>query len=151
MLNLTIHDAPAMEQLGAALARVSTPPLVIFLYGDLGAGKTTLIRGFLRELGVTGPIKSPTYQLVESYAIAGKMVYHFDLYRLRSPKELMEAGLRDYLASAAIWLFEWPEKAKGLLPTADLCLHLDIVGEARTLRIAAHSNPGKSVLDQLCL
>ncbi len=123
----TLVDEAATLAVGARLAPLLKAPLVIFLHGDLGAGKTTLARGILRGLGFAGRVKSPTYTLVELYVISGLNLYHFDFYRLTDPDEWHEAGFRDLLNPEAICLIEWPEKAHGAgvsLPTADLEIFL---------------------------
>ena len=97
---------------------------IILLNGDLGAGKTTLVRGMLNAYGYHGAVKSPTYTLVEPYLINGKEVYHFDLYRLGDPEEIEYVGGRDYFHHSALCLIEWPEKAKGFLPKANISIDL---------------------------
>jgi tRNA threonylcarbamoyladenosine biosynthesis protein TsaE len=112
------------EALGARLLGVapasSTPCRVVTLTGDLGTGKSTFARGVLRALGARGPIKSPSYTLVESYELPGIHVLHLDLYRLRDPEELENLGLADYHRPGHLWLVEWPERGAGRLPPADL-------------------------------
>ncbi len=144
-----LPDAAATEQFGRTLARELVPPLVIYLRGDLGAGKTTLVRGLLRGLGVTGACKSPTYTLVEPYEVAGMQVFHFDLYRLQSPEELDFVGLRDYVDQEAICLFEWPDRAPGMLPVADLTLWLEPRDGGRELSVGAHTAAGTDLLRRL--
>ncbi|EDY86577.1 conserved hypothetical protein TIGR00150 [gamma proteobacterium HTCC5015] len=117
-------DEAAMIAWGQRLARVVSSPAVVYLRGDLGAGKTTLSRAWIRALGHEGAVKSPTYTLVEPYEFGesgqgGFSLYHFDLYRLGDPEELEAIGLRDYLSESAICLFEWPERGEGILPEAD--------------------------------
>jgi tRNA threonylcarbamoyladenosine biosynthesis protein TsaE len=125
-----LADEAATLAYGAELAQgVKTvgAPLVIFLHGDLGAGKTTFARGFLRGLGVIGRVKSPTYALVEVYAVSRLNLYHFDFYRLADPNEWHEAGFRDLINPHSICLIEWPERALGAgvaLPPADLEIFL---------------------------
>lgn len=144
---LPLADEAATLQLGARLARALPPasrPLVVYLHGDLGAGKTTLARGILRELGEAGPVRSPTYALVALYSPGGQSVVHLDLYRLDDPEELLALGLPDYLAGSRLWLVEWPEKARGSgLPAADAHLYLEPDGPARRARITADSPEGE--------
>jgi tRNA threonylcarbamoyladenosine biosynthesis protein TsaE len=119
-----------MEQLGALLAQLLAAPALLFLQGDLGMGKTTLARGFIRACGHQGNVKSPTYTLVEPYELKGEMIYHFDLYRLCDAEELEFMGIRDYL-DHSIALVEWPDKGEGMLPEPTLELHLQSHGEGR--------------------
>lgn len=121
-----IADEAAMLDFGGELAEVCHPGAVIFLKGPLGAGKTTLVRGLLKKLGYSGPIKSPTYTLVESYEILNEKIFHFDLYRLQHSQELLDIGLEDYLQPESICLIEWPEKALDILPAATLCCNIEI-------------------------
>lgn len=107
------------EACGTALARTVAAPCVIALEGPLGAGKTTFVRGFLRGRGHTGPVRSPTYTLLETYPLAGGPVHHLDLYRLADPEELEYLGVRDLATGDAIWLIEWPEQGHGFLPAFD--------------------------------
>ena len=112
-----VVDEAAMLAYGAALAREFGPEDLVFLVGDLGAGKTTLARGILRGLGFAGHVKSPTYTLVEPYEFGSTRVYHFDFYRIKDREELEYIGLDDLLGERAIKLVEWPERAFGRLPT----------------------------------
>ena len=120
--------------------------LHIQLQGELGAGKTSLVRALLRALGVTGHIKSPTYTLVEPYAISGICLYHFDFYRFTSSQDWLEAGLREHFEGHAICLVEWPDKAGDLLPRADLVIRLGITSSGRDAILEAHSNAGAACL-----
>ena len=115
-----LADAAATESVGAALARALDGGMVVTLHGDLGTGKTTVVRGALRALGWTGPVKSPTYPLVEYYPFSSLYFYHFDFYRFADPGEWETAGLADCFRDDAVCLVEWPERVAGLLPPADV-------------------------------
>lgn len=110
--------------LGAALSNILPKRCLLFLHGDLGAGKTTLVRGLLRAVGYEGSVKSPTYSLVEEYNLADRSVFHFDLYRLRDPEELEWIGMNDYLQQPALCCIEWPQMGTGYLPPPDVELTL---------------------------
>lgn len=143
-----IASSESMEALGSSLALSLAGGTLIFLKGGLGAGKTTLVRGLIHALGHEGPVKSPTYTLVEPYAFANLTVYHFDLYRLSDPLELEYLGVQDYFQDHAVCLVEWPERAKGFLPEADLSIAISIAGEARQVEFVAKSESGhRLVLD----
>ena len=136
-----------MLALGAEIATILHSGLIIFLRGDLGAGKTTLARGILRGLGYQGKVKSPTYNLIELYKISRLYFYHFDLYRFDDPFEWEEAGFREYFNMGSICLVEWPEKAGGLLPTADLQFLIHITEtDHRRVEIRAHTEAGRRCL-----
>lgn len=128
---LHIHNEAEMLSLGAKLAHRFPQGGLITLHGDLGAGKTTLVRGLLRELGHTGVVKSPTYTLVEPYQLNNRDIFHFDLYRLADPEELEYMGIRDYLRPDALCLVEWPEKAGDILPEPDLRVFIHHAGLER--------------------
>lgn len=139
----------AYAQQLAALAALQDA--LIELHGDLGAGKTTFVRHLLHALGVQGRVKSPSYAVVEPYALAlpeGVLnIWHFDLYRFADPREFEEAGFRDLLASPGLKLVEWPEKAHGLLPTPDLALYLLAqADDSRLVRAQAHTATGQALL-----
>ncbi len=146
----TVSSELAMEQLGGALARsIAHSGLIIYLNGDLGAGKTTFVRGFLRALGVSHTVKSPTYTLVEPYDIQQMKIYHFDLYRLNESHELEAIGIRDYFHANAICLVEWPQKGAPFLPLPDLTLSITIMPNDRLVEIKANNNRGKDALQVL--
>lgn len=137
-VDVDLPDEAATLALGARAATLGAGVLVT-LQGDLGAGKTTLVRGWLRALGHPGAVKSPTYTLVEPYALADGEVLHFDLYRLGDEEELEAIGFRDYLASGATCLVEWPERAPDALRHTDLAIVLSLAGAGRRAQLAAHS------------
>jgi len=144
-----LPDGEATVRLGALLAQCSPPGTLIFLFGDLGAGKTTLVRGFLQRMGHHGAVKSPTYTLVEPYDLQGRRYYHFDLYRLGSAEELEYLGIRDYFDGTSVSLVEWPQRGAGMLPAADLEIHLDYRDEGRSTRLVPLTSLGESLL--ICL
>lgn len=123
------------EAFGAELWQCLPDKCLIFLRGQLGAGKTTLVRGLLRAAGYRGKVKSPTFTLVEEYSLDGRKVLHFDLYRLADPEELEWIGVRDYFAQQAICLIEWPEMGAGYLPEPDMIIELTVSNNERQLRI----------------
>jgi len=140
------------EALGAQLARtrpVSGELAVLFLEGQLGAGKTTLARGLLRALGVTGLVRSPTYTLVELYAVEGLTAVHADLYRLRDPQELEGLGLREWARPDHLWLIEWPERGAGFLPAPDLKVSLAVQPAAHHIEVTPASALGADWLGRL--
>jgi len=139
-------DEQAMDVLGRCLARGARRPGVIYLHGDLGTGKTTLVRALLRAFGYPGKVRSPTYTLVEPYPLDGLTVYHLDLYRLGSPEELEWLGIRDLLAEPALLLIEWPEQGAGMLPPADLQVSLSYREPGRELRFQALTPAGEAML-----
>lgn len=149
MLERYLDSAAATEALGARLAEALTPGCVLYLRGDLGAGKTTLARGLLRGLGHRGTVKSPTFTLVEPYQLEEWRLFHWDLYRLTDPEELEYLGLRDQLDGEAVLLIEWPERGRGELPAADLDVALSYSGEARNCRVEARSPTGQAMLARL--
>lgn len=138
-----------MRALGARLAQACAPGCQIHLQGDLGAGKTTLVRGFLQGLGHHGPVRSPTYTLVEPYHLQAAEVYHLDLYRLADPGELEYLGLRDMLTEESICLVEWPERGAGWLSAPDLVLSIAYLGQGREVEVEAGTARGEEALVRL--
>jgi tRNA threonylcarbamoyladenosine biosynthesis protein TsaE len=117
------------------------------LHGDLGAGKTTLVRHILRALGVEGRVKSPTYAVVEPYELPGLNIWHFDFYRFGDPREWEDAGFRDIFASPGLKLAEWPEKAAGFMPRADLVIHLEaLADDSRQVTLTGQTPTGQALL-----
>lgn len=144
-----LANTQATEQFAAALAQLCGEKVHIALSGDLGAGKTTFARGFLRGLGFSGLVKSPTYTLVEMYTLAQKQVFHFDLYRIGDIDELEYMGIRDYFAEPAYILVEWPENAKGVLPQADITCYIVQRDEGREIQLSAHTHHGQLIVTHL--
>lgn len=130
-------DEKATEDMGAQLAKATFPPLVIYLQGELGMGKTTFVRGFLRSLGYAGIVKSPTFTLVEEYEFPqlSTFIYHFDLYRLNDPEALEFMGIREYLHRQAILLIEWPEQGGNYISDPDIIIQIKAVDQGRCLKI----------------
>jgi tRNA threonylcarbamoyladenosine biosynthesis protein TsaE len=145
-LELGLADAAAQEAFGARLSAACPAKALIHLEGDLGAGKTTLVRGFLRARGESGPVRSPTYTLIEPYETTTGTVYHLDLYRLGSGEELEYLGLRDLLDEQAVVLIEWPERGRGWLPEADLLIRIEHLDHGRRLVLEAGSDAGEDIL-----
>ncbi len=130
-----IPDESAMLAFGEQLAGTSLPGSVIFLRGQLGVGKTTLTRGFLRAFGYLGAVKSPTYTLVEPYEFNGQHIFHFDLYRLQEPQELEHLGIHEYFDGRSICLIEWPEQGFGLLPPPTIECKITVAGAGRQITV----------------
>jgi tRNA threonylcarbamoyladenosine biosynthesis protein TsaE len=145
-IDLKLPDATATERLGTALAAGIAPGRVLHLSGDLGAGKTTVVRGVLRALGYGGRVKSPTYAVVEPYAVSRLHLYHFDFYRLRKPDEWLSSGFREYFSPQSVCFVEWPERAGETLPPPDLELRLDFADGARRARLTPLSSAGEAWL-----
>lgn len=135
-----INSPEEMEAFGGKLLASVRLPAVIYLYGELGTGKTTFVRGALRALGYQGLVKSPTFTVVESYSVNQHTIHHFDLYRISDPEELDFIGIRDYASDSSITFFEWPEKGQTFIPAATLKITLRHAGTARLAEIESHSN-----------
>jgi len=146
---MIITNEKDMLNCGANLARICLPGTIVYLYGELGAGKTTFVRGFLRALGHSGIVKSPTYTLVESYSLKDKLIYHFDLYRLKDPHELEYMGIQDYFTPSSIVFIEWPENGLGLLPAPDLAYYMAYCSAGREIKMEAGSERGQQLLTAL--
>ena len=148
-LSLYLADETATLFFGEQLARAVCGGLTLFLLGDLGAGKTTLARGLLRGLGFPGRVKSPTYTLVEPYALSNLYLHHFDLYRFADPQEWEDAGFREMFNPDSLCLVEWPEKAAGLLPTPDWQIQLEPQETGRQLVLHADTELGRQCFKRL--
>jgi tRNA threonylcarbamoyladenosine biosynthesis protein TsaE len=157
-MDFNLADSSVTDALGEALARAfagtapapgGPPGGVLYLRGDLGAGKTTCARSLLRALGVVGLVRSPTYTLVETYELAGLTCIHVDLYRLQSLTEVDELGLRDLVGASCLLLVEWPDRGGAALPPADLAVVLNYAGEGRQAHVTSHSPLGSRWLENL--
>lgn len=122
---------------------------IIFLEGELGSGKTTFVRFFLQTLGHSGAVKSPTYTLIETYQVSKQLIFHLDLYRLQTSREIFALGLEDEWNQVAIWLIEWPERALPFLPQADIICHLTLINSHRQVKIQAQTPRGKQLLQRM--
>ena len=138
-----------MENLGRRIAAACPAGGMIYLQGELGAGKTTWVRGFLRGLDYTGKVKSPTYTLVESYQLHGRPIHHMDFYRVNDPGELEAIGLCDYMDGSGTCLVEWPERGADQLVNPDVLIQITITGKGREVSLAAHSDAGARILQAL--
>lgn len=151
-ITLKLADEQATLKLGADFSRSLIAGVNVYLHGDLGAGKTTLVRGALNGLGFLGKVKSPTYTLVEPYQVQINVkmtnVYHFDLYRFTDEEEWDAAGFRDYFNSESICLIEWPEKAGSLIPQADIDVYLELYGDGRVAHLVGNTTAGKECLER---
>lgn len=144
-----LKDEHATVAFGKRLSEQMEQGAVIFLHGDLGAGKTTFTRGVIQGLGHQGNVKSPTYTLVEPYELGEVSAYHFDLYRLADPEELEFMGIRDYFNSTAVCLIEWPEKGQGFIPEPDLDITLEYVDDHRQISCVSRSEKGVNLLKKV--
>ena len=148
MVDLNLPDAAATERLGEALACGLEAGRVVHLSGDLGAGKTTLVRAMLHRLGYAGRVKSPTYTLVEPYELSRLHLYHFDFYRFKDHSEWLSSGFQDYFDGSAACVVEWPERAAGLLSAPDLEIRIEFSGDGRQAKLTAHTPAGESWLSR---
>ncbi len=148
-MSLHLRDENETTALGGKIAPILRPGLTVYLEGQLGAGKTSLVRSILKAMGYAGKVKSPTYALVELYTISRLNLYHFDLYRFDDPNEWMDSGFREYFNAESICFVEWPEKAGACLPAPDIRIVLDIEGEGRHVEIDAISEAGRQCLIRL--
>jgi len=146
ILKTTLDEEEDTLDLGGALAPCLAPGLTIYLRGELGAGKTTLVRGILRAFGHEGPVRSPTYALVEVYELSSLHLHHFDFYRFRDPKEWIDAGFRESFDGRNVTVIEWPEKAGTWLPTADVEIHLEFAENGREVTLTSNTLAGQKCL-----
>ncbi|SFC53737.1 tRNA (adenosine(37)-N6)-threonylcarbamoyltransferase complex ATPase subunit type 1 TsaE [Pseudoalteromonas denitrificans] len=144
-----LEDEQATVSMGRLLAQNITKGAIIYLYGDLGSGKTTFTRGVVQAFGHKGKVKSPTYTLVEPYELANQNIFHFDLYRLADPEELEFMGIRDYFSQQSICMIEWPEKGADFLASADLELTLEYVAQKRKISIMGKTPKGQEIVERL--
>jgi tRNA threonylcarbamoyladenosine biosynthesis protein TsaE len=144
-----VYGEVAMESLGEVVSSALKMGGVVYLEGDLGMGKTTLVRGVLRGLGYQGPVKSPTYTIVEPYELPSLEVYHFDLYRVSDAEELEFMGIRDYFTDSGLCLIEWAEMGRGALPEADLLVSLSLIPQGRHVSLEAQTEKGLVALKVL--
>lgn len=145
----SLENEAATLAFGKKLSQILMPHtenIVIYLNGQLGAGKTTLTRAIIQSMGYQGNVKSPTYALVEEYHLGDKNIYHFDLYRLSDPEELEFIGFREYFRPNALCLLEWPEKGKDFIPPADLNITLNYQGESREITVVANSAIAEQII-----
>ena len=148
-MHITLSNESETVNFGAKIAKLLKGGEFIYLRGELGAGKTTFVRGVLTALGHKGKVKSPTYTLVEPYLVAEKEVYHFDLYRVNEPEELEAMGIRDYFDGKSICLFEWPEQGAAVIPPADIIFSFMHSSLGRDLEIFSGSAQGELIIKQL--
>ncbi|MBS3666960.1 MULTISPECIES: tRNA (adenosine(37)-N6)-threonylcarbamoyltransferase complex ATPase subunit type 1 TsaE [Halomonadaceae] len=148
-MQVQLDSEEAQVAFGEALGQVLQGRGLVYLEGELGAGKTTLTRGILRAYGHLGAVKSPTYTLVEPYELGSQRIYHLDLYRLSDPEELEFIGGRDVLADDALSIIEWPSRGEGWLPAPDLRLTLEVMGQGRLVSLAPGSDQGERILAAL--
>lgn len=143
---IELRNEAASDRFAVQLARCITPNLLMTFSGDIGTGKTTIIRTLLKTLGVKAAIKSPTFSLVESYSIGGMQIHHFDLYRIQHEDELDYLGFRDYFSNQNVCIIEWAEHAGKVLPKVDIRFNLSIKGAGRSLQMSVGSEAGEKML-----
>lgn len=148
-LEKIINNETEMLAFGKVLSQSITFPMIIYFVGNLGAGKTTLIRGVIQGLGYQGRVKSPTYTLVEPYTLLDKEIFHFDLYRIKDPEELDLIGIEDYFNTNAVCLIEWPEMASEKLPKPDITCYIETINVGRKIRLETNSEKGKATINKL--
>lgn len=150
-INVDVSSLTQLDQFAAVLSRTLREGDIVYLHGDLGAGKTACVGAYFAALNFTGRVKSPTYTLVESYTHAGNAYHHFDFYRMRSPSEFFDSGLEDYFDGRAIIFVEWPEKAAEALPPSTLSCYFSFMPceQKRTIRCVADSQRGNEIMTQL--
>jgi tRNA threonylcarbamoyladenosine biosynthesis protein TsaE len=147
----TLNNEKEQRDFGIKLAQAfDHKTLVIYLQGDLGAGKTTLARGFMQGLGYEGKVKSPTYTLVEVYPFGNLKVLHIDLYRIETSEEIFELGLRDFFEGEVVYLVEWAEKAKEMLPPPDITCYISPFEKGRICRVVFETPRAQEMVDKLC-
>lgn len=151
MMEIELPDEASQTTFGVHLGTLLSSPLRIHLEGDLGTGKTTLVRGILRGLGHQGPVRSPTYTLIEPYDLPLIRVFHLDLYRLSDPEELEYLGLRDLDGDDVLTLVEWPDRGVGALPAPDLIIALNYLPQGRRLNLSAASQAGARLIESLAI
>lgn len=143
-IDIILNSESDTIQLGKFLGNTAKPGAVVFLQGELGSGKTTFVRGFLRGMGFHGKVKSPTFTLVEEYDLEMGTLYHFDLYRIDKASALSDMGIREYFSPETIVILEWPEYGEGYLPRADLLLEFKYLDHGRDLLLQANTSFGKA-------
>ncbi|MBV1915004.1 MAG: tRNA (adenosine(37)-N6)-threonylcarbamoyltransferase complex ATPase subunit type 1 TsaE [Pseudomonadales bacterium] len=150
LMEVYLEDPQATAEIGAKLSKaIAGQRLVVYLQGDLGAGKTALCQAIIKSYGYDGRVKSPTYTLLEPYELPNVLIYHFDLYRLADPEELEFIGIRDLVSENALFLIEWPDKGIGFLPEPDLKLNMTVQSPGRMLYIQGISDHGEKIVDSL--
>lgn len=149
MTEILLETEDDTQRLGELIAKYLSIPMVCFLEGDLGVGKTRLTRAIIQSRGYQGNVKSPTYTLVEPYQFESMMIYHFDLYRLSDPEELDFLGIRDYFDNESVSFIEWPSKGKGWLPEADLVISLAFKQQGRICQLLGNTKSGALLINKL--